>query len=83
MLLANGARLDAPIKGSDLLARAIEWKHSEMIPVLLERGANPRSPPTHALWLLIENGDTERAQLLIRAPPSTACRSTMATRLPK
>ena len=67
MLLANGARLDAPIKGSDLFARAIEWRHPELIPVLLEHGANPRSPPTQALWLLIENGDTERALLLIRS----------------
>ena len=67
MLLANGARLDAPIKGSDLFARAIEWRHPDLIPVLLEHGANPSSPPTQALWLLIENGDTERALLLIRS----------------
>lgn len=67
MLLANGARFDAPIKGSDLFTRAADGRHPEMIPELLKRGANPRSPPTQALWLLIDSGDTERAKLLIRA----------------
>ncbi len=66
MLVANGARLDAPVKGSDLITRAIELRHPELIGPLLERGADPRSPPTKALWLLIESGDVERSRLLIR-----------------
>jgi ankyrin repeat protein len=67
MLVANGARINAPINGRDLFARAIEFRHPEMIGPLLERGADPRSPPTQALWLLIESGDIERVRLLIQA----------------
>ncbi len=67
MLIAAGARLDAPLKGSDLFTIAVKGHHSELVPVLLARGANPRSPPTAALWPLIESGDTERARMLIEA----------------
>lgn len=67
ILLANGARLNATSGGQDLFVRVIESRHPELIGPLLERGANPRSPPTQALWPLIESGDTERARLLLRA----------------
>ncbi len=66
MLAANGARIDIPTKGSDLFVRAIESRHPELIGPLLERGVDPRSPPTQALWLLIESGNAEPAKLLIR-----------------
>jgi ankyrin repeat protein len=33
---------------------------------LLQRGADPRSPPTKALWPLIEKGDVANAKLLIQ-----------------
>lgn len=66
MLLANGARLDADPKGTDLLVRAIDTGHPEMIDALLDRGVDPRSPPTQALFLLIDGGDTGRARRLIQ-----------------
>ncbi len=66
MLIASRARLDVPLKGTDLLTRAIESRHPEVIGPLLDRGLNPRTPPTRALWLLIESGDTEPALQLIR-----------------
>ena len=66
MLRANGARLDIAVKGSDLFTRVIEMRHPEMIGPLLDRGVDPRSPPTRALWLLIENGDVDTAKLLIQ-----------------
>jgi ankyrin repeat protein len=67
LLIAGGARLDARLKGTDLFTVAVKENHAELIPVLLARGANPRSPPTAALWPLIESGDTERARMLIEA----------------
>ena len=66
-LIAGGARLDAPLKGPDLFTVAVQANHAELIPVLLARGTDPRSPPTAALWPLIESGDTERAKMLIEA----------------
>lgn len=66
MLIASRARLDVPLKGTDLLTRAVESKQPQMIGPLLDRGLDPRKPPTRALWLLIESGDTEPALLLIR-----------------
>lgn len=66
MLIASRARLDVPMKGTDLLTRAIESRHPEMIIPLLDRGLDPRTPPTRALWLLIESGNTETALQLIR-----------------
>jgi ankyrin repeat protein len=66
-LLANGARLDAPVKDGDLLARAIEGRKPEMFDALLARGIKPRDPPTRAMWLLIESGDTDRARALLNA----------------
>ena len=65
LLFAAGARPDAPIKGPDLFTIAVKGNHAELIPVLLARGVDPRSPPTAALWPLIESGDTERARMLI------------------
>ena len=65
LLIAGGARPDAPLKGPDLFTVAVKGNHSEFIPVLLARGADPRSPPTAALWPLIESGDAERARMLI------------------
>ncbi|MBI5909115.1 MAG: ankyrin repeat domain-containing protein [Betaproteobacteria bacterium] len=65
LLIAGGARLDAPLKGPDLFTVAVKGNHAELIPVLLARGADPRSPPTAALWPLIESGDTERARMLV------------------
>lgn len=65
LLLAGGARPDAPLKGPDLFTVAVKANHAELIPVLLARGADPRLPPTAALWPLIESGDTERARMLI------------------
>ncbi len=65
LLIAGGAKPDAPLKGPDLFTVAVKGNHSELIPVLLARGADPRSPPTAALWPLIESGDTERARMLI------------------
>ncbi len=65
LLIAGGARPDAPSKGPDLFTVAAKGNHAELIPVLLAAGADPRSPPTAALWPLIESGDTERARMLI------------------
>lgn len=66
VLLAHGARPELAIKGSDLFTRLIELRKPELIGPLLERGVDPRSPPTRALWLLVESGDLERARLLLR-----------------
>lgn len=73
-LLRSGARVDAAGRNPDLLARAVETRHPELIPSLLDRGVDPRKPPTRAVWLLIESGDSPRALLLIRrgADPSAA-----------
>lgn len=82
-LLAGGARLDVPLKGTDLFTRAIELRQPELVGPLLERGVDPRLPPTRALWLLIESGDTERALLLIRRgadPNARDERETLLTR---
>ena len=65
-LVAQGARLEIPAGGKDLFVLAIESGKPELIAALLDRGVDPRSPPTKALWLLIDSGDTERATLLIR-----------------
>lgn len=83
VLLAGGARLEVPPKGTDLFTRAIESRHPELIAPLLERGVDPRSPPTRALWHLIESGDTEHALLLIRRgadPNARNDRETLLTR---
>src|SRR5262249_45146355 len=45
-LAAAGARLDAPVKGADLFTRALETKRPELVAQMLERGVDPRSPPT-------------------------------------
>jgi ankyrin repeat protein len=65
MLIAGGASPNAPLKGPDLFTIAVNSKRAELIPVLLAHGADPRSPPTAALWPLIESGDTQRARMLI------------------
>ena len=65
-LIASGARLDAPLKGTDLLTRAAESRRPETIAALLDRGVDPRKPPNRALWIVIDNGDTASALLLIR-----------------
>jgi ankyrin repeat protein len=65
-LLAHGARPELAIKGSDLLTRVIELRKPELIGPLLERGIDPRSPPTQALWLLIDSGDLGSARRLLQ-----------------
>jgi ankyrin repeat protein len=65
-LVAQGARLEVPAGGKDFFVRAIESRNPQMIQALLDRGVDPRSPPTKALWLLIDSGDTERAKLLVQ-----------------
>lgn len=82
-LVAQGARLEVPAGGKDLFVRALESRKPELIAALLDRGVDPRAPPTQALWLLIESGDTERAKLLIGrgADPNAAKgRETLLTR---
>lgn len=64
-LLANGASIDAVGKAPDLLTLAAQSRKSELIGPLLERGVDPKSPPTQVLWQLIDGGDTERARLVI------------------
>ena len=66
-LLASGGRLAAAARGPDLFTRALERRKPGQIPILLERGADPRVPPTQALWPLIEKGDVENARRLLRA----------------
>lgn len=66
LLIAHGARVNAPFKGNDLFTRAIEARKPEMIEPLLERGADPRFPPTQALMPLVDSGDVVRAKLLIK-----------------
>ena len=66
-LLANGGRLAAPAKGPDLFTRVIERRKPELIAVLIERGVDPRSPPTKAIWQLIDSGDLDRTRLMLRA----------------
>ena len=66
-LLAAGARFDAPSKSPDAFAIAAQMRKADLIPALLERGADPRRPPTKALPALIDAGDTARAVALIRA----------------
>lgn len=83
MLVAGGARLDAPLKDTDLFTLAVQSRHSELVEALLERGLDPGSPPTRALWPLIESGDTGRAVLLIRRgadPNARNDRDTLLTR---
>lgn len=75
MLLENGARIDAGAGGEDLLALVIERKHPQLVGPLLDRGVDPRSPPTRALWLLIEAGDGERARLVVRRGADVDARS--------
>jgi len=65
-LLASGARLEAPSRPPDLFTRVVEAKKPELIAALLQRGADPRSPPTKALWPLVEKGDVANAKLLIQ-----------------
>jgi uncharacterized protein len=65
-LLAHGARPELAIKGSDLLTRVVELRRPELIGPLLERGIDPRSPPTQALWLLIDSGDLGSARRLLQ-----------------
>ena len=73
-LVERGARLDVGGEKADLYARVVETGRPEMIGALLDRGVDPRKPPTRALWLLIDRGDSERALLLIRrgADPDAA-----------
>ena len=79
-LLAGGARFDAPSKGPDVFTIAVQVRKTDLIPALLERGADPRRPPTQALGPLIDAGDTERAVLLIRrgADPNSKYRDKTA-----
>jgi ankyrin repeat protein len=65
-LLAGGARFDASSRPPDLFTRVVEAGKPELIAGLLQRGADPRSPPTKALWPLIEKGDAANARLLIQ-----------------
>src|SRR5688572_23710051 len=65
-LIASGARLDAPLKGTDLLTRAAESRRPDTIAALLDRGVDPRKPPNRALWIVIDHGDVPSALLLIR-----------------
>ena len=66
VLIGAGAKFDAPSKNPDVFTLAAQARKAELIPALLERGADPRSPPTRALSLLIDAGDTQRAVMLIR-----------------
>lgn len=82
-LVAQGARLEVPAGGKDFFVRAVEARRPELVAALLDRGVDPRAPPTQALWLLIESGDTDRARLLIGrgADPNAARgRETLLTR---
>jgi ankyrin repeat protein len=65
-IIAGGARLEASARGADLLAIAVERKRAELVGPLLDRGVDPRKPPTRALWLLIDRGDDANALMLIR-----------------
>src|SRR5258708_2868200 len=65
-LLASGARFDASSRPPDLFTRVVEARKPELIAALLQRGADPRSPPTRALWPLVDKGDVANAKLLIQ-----------------
>jgi ankyrin repeat protein len=65
-LLEGGARFDVPSRSSDYFTRVVEARKPELIAALLQRGADPRSPPTKALWPLIEKGDVANAKLLLQ-----------------
>lgn len=65
-LLAAGARLDAPLKGAALLARAIEWKQPQLVRPLLERGVDARTVGGSTLAQLIDSGDDETLKLLLQ-----------------
>jgi ankyrin repeat protein len=64
-LIAAGARLEPPQGTADLFTRAVAASHPELVEALLERGADPRTPPTQALWPLIDSGNTPVARLLL------------------
>ena len=66
-LLAVGARFDAPSKSDDLFTIAVQMRKANLIPALVERGADPRRPPTKALPALIDAGDTASVVALLRA----------------
>lgn len=66
MLVAHGARLDVPRRGPDIFTMAAERGDRDAIRTLLAAGADPRDPPTQAIWTLIEKGDDgESAKLLL------------------
>ena len=77
-LLAVGGRFEAPGKNPDVFTIAVERRKADLVPALLERGADPRRPPTKALGPLIDAGDTERAGLLIRAGADPNARNPFA-----
>jgi ankyrin repeat protein len=66
-LLAVGARFDAPSKSDDVFTIAVQMRKTELIPALVERGADPRRPPTKVLPALIDAGDTASVVALLRA----------------
>ena len=65
-LLAVGARFDAPARNPDVFTIAVQTRKNALIPALVERGADPRRPPTQALAELIDSGDTASAVALVR-----------------
>jgi len=66
-LLAAGARFDAPGKHPDVFTIAVQMRKGDLIPALVERGADPRRPPTQVLGPLIDEGNTPAAVALLRA----------------
>ena len=66
-LLAAGARFDAPAKNPDVFTIAVQMRKGSLIPALVERGADPRRPPTQVLGPLIDDGNTPAALALLRA----------------
>ncbi|MFC5496877.1 ankyrin repeat domain-containing protein [Caenimonas terrae] len=65
-LLAVGARLDTPLKDTDLLAIAIDARQPQLVRPLLERGFDVRATRSRAIWKLLEGGDEDTAVLLVQ-----------------
>ncbi|HZD19660.1 MAG TPA: ankyrin repeat domain-containing protein [Burkholderiales bacterium] len=64
LLVRGGARANVP-GGTDIFTLALQGKHPELIATLLAHGADPRTPPTQAVPLLVESGNDELAVMLI------------------